>query len=46
MAVAQSERSKHLLPFQPLPFRDFMLYEKHVIEASLDMRVRHRDLCQ
>ncbi|MBF6214760.1 fumarylacetoacetate hydrolase family protein [Nocardia puris] len=26
--------SDHLLPFQPLSFRDFMLYEKHTVDAS------------
>ncbi|MCH0571854.1 fumarylacetoacetate hydrolase family protein [Streptomyces sp. MUM 136J] len=27
-------RSGHLLPFQPVSFRDFMLYEQHNIDAS------------
>lgn len=36
--VAQADRqlqhSPHLLPFQPLSFRDFMLYEQHNIDAA------------
>ncbi|MCG8917707.1 fumarylacetoacetate hydrolase family protein [Actinokineospora sp. PR83] len=27
-------RSEHLLPFQPVSFRDFLLYEKHNVDAS------------
>src|SRR5437879_1790096 len=45
MAIAQSQRSEHLLPFQPLSFRDFMLYEKHVIDAGRGLAARfHPDL--
>lgn len=36
--VAQADRqlqhSPHLLPFQPLSFRDFMLYEQHNVDAA------------
>jgi len=36
--LATAERhlmhSEHLLPFQPISFRDFMLYERHTIDAS------------
>ncbi|OBA85932.1 fumarylacetoacetase [Mycobacteriaceae bacterium 1482268.1] len=28
------QRSSKLLPFQPASFRDFMLYERHVLDAS------------
>lgn len=28
------QRSQLLLPFQPVSFRDFMLYERHVLDAS------------
>lgn len=36
LALAQRQlvTSEHLLPFQPLSFRDFMLYEQHTIDAS------------
>lgn len=30
----QLQHSDHLLPFQPLSFRDFMLYEQHNIDAA------------
>lgn len=33
-ADRQLEHGDHLLPFQPLSFRDFMLYEKHSIDAA------------
>ncbi|MGV0743356.1 fumarylacetoacetate hydrolase family protein [Mycolicibacterium sp. XJ870] len=33
-ADRQLEHSEHLLPFQPLSFRDFMLYEQHNIDAA------------
>ncbi|MBU9767303.1 fumarylacetoacetate hydrolase family protein [Mycobacterium sp. TNTM28] len=33
-ADRQLERSAHLLPVQPLSFRDFMLYEQHNIDAA------------
>ncbi|MCQ4121787.1 fumarylacetoacetate hydrolase family protein [Rhodococcus tibetensis] len=33
-ADRQLRTSEQLLPFQPLSFRDFMLYEKHNIDAS------------
>ena len=35
LALAEAERSGGAyLPFDPLTFRDFMLYERHVIDAS------------
>jgi 2-keto-4-pentenoate hydratase/2-oxohepta-3-ene-1,7-dioic acid hydratase in catechol pathway len=36
LAVAQRhlDRSGHVLPFQPASFRDFMLYERHAIDAA------------
>jgi 2-keto-4-pentenoate hydratase/2-oxohepta-3-ene-1,7-dioic acid hydratase in catechol pathway len=36
LAIAEGHlmRSEHLLPFQPISFRDFLLYEKHNIDAS------------
>ena len=40
MTAEHSQRSEHLLPFQPLSFRDFMLYEKHVIDASRGLAAR------
>ena len=33
-ADRQLAHSDHLLPFQPLSFRDFMLYEQHNIDAA------------
>ncbi|MFN6553648.1 fumarylacetoacetate hydrolase family protein [Mycolicibacterium septicum] len=33
-AERQLQHSDHLLPFQPLSFRDFMLYEQHNIDAA------------
>jgi 2-keto-4-pentenoate hydratase/2-oxohepta-3-ene-1,7-dioic acid hydratase in catechol pathway len=33
-ADRQLQHSDHLLPFQPLSFRDFMLYEQHNIDAA------------
>ncbi|OBC04232.1 fumarylacetoacetase [Mycobacterium sp. 852013-50091_SCH5140682] len=33
-ADRQLLHSEHLLPFQPLSFRDFMLYEQHNIDAA------------
>lgn len=33
-ADRQLEHSAYLLPFQPLSFRDFMLYEQHNIDAA------------
>ncbi|MGW0163320.1 fumarylacetoacetate hydrolase family protein [Mycobacterium sp. NPDC003323] len=33
-ADRQLQHSAHLLPFQPLSFRDFMLYEQHNIDAA------------
>ncbi|MFV8048473.1 fumarylacetoacetate hydrolase family protein [Mycobacterium sp. 48b] len=33
-AERQLRHSEHLLPFQPLSFRDFMLYEQHNIDAA------------
>src|SRR5690348_480642 len=33
-AERQLQHSDHLLPFQPLSFRDFMLYERHNIDAA------------
>ncbi|MCV7285647.1 fumarylacetoacetate hydrolase family protein [Mycolicibacterium wolinskyi] len=33
-ADRQLEHSEYLLPFQPLSFRDFMLYEQHNIDAA------------
>ena len=36
LACAQRhlELSGHVLPFQPASFRDFMLYERHAIDAA------------
>lgn len=33
-ADRQLQHSDHLLPFQPLSFRDFMLYEQHNVDAA------------
>ncbi|MGW4099375.1 fumarylacetoacetate hydrolase family protein [Mycobacterium sp. NPDC004974] len=33
-ADRQLQHSDHLLPFQPVSFRDFMLYEQHNIDAA------------
>ncbi|UGU29146.1 fumarylacetoacetate hydrolase family protein [Mycolicibacterium smegmatis] len=33
-ADRQLQHSPHLLPFQPVSFRDFMLYEQHNIDAA------------
>jgi 2-keto-4-pentenoate hydratase/2-oxohepta-3-ene-1,7-dioic acid hydratase in catechol pathway len=33
-AQRQLAQSRHLLPIQPLSFRDFMVYERHTIDAS------------
>ncbi|CRZ17374.1 fumarylacetoacetate hydrolase family protein [Mycolicibacterium neworleansense] len=33
-AERQLRHSEHLLPFQPVSFRDFMLYEQHNIDAA------------
>lgn len=33
-AERQLQHSDHLLPFQPLSFRDFMLFEQHNIDAA------------
>ncbi|MGV0808745.1 fumarylacetoacetate hydrolase family protein [Mycolicibacterium setense] len=33
-ADRQLQHSEHLLPFQPVSFRDFMLYERHNIDAA------------
>lgn len=33
-AERQLQHSDHLLPFQPVSFRDFMLYEQHNIDAA------------
>lgn len=33
-ADEQLRASEFLLPFQPVSFRDFMLYERHVVDAS------------
>lgn len=34
VADQQLQHSDHLLPFQPLSFRDFMLFEQHNIDAA------------
>lgn len=34
LAERQLAQSDHLLPVQPVSFRDFMLYEQHTIDAS------------
>ncbi|MGK2881601.1 MAG: fumarylacetoacetate hydrolase family protein [Mycobacterium sp.] len=39
-ARRQLEHSEHLLPFQPLSFRDFLLSERHHIEAASGMMRR------
>jgi len=36
-AIENSESYKALIPFQPTAYRDFMLYEKHAIDAAREV---------